>query len=137
MRPTWRIALILLLAAGGCSAPRIIPAGGRVTYKGQGVPSTLVTFIPDDGNRPSKAITDDQGNFKLLFSKSQEGVMRGKCTVVLRYEMSAEEETKMIPPKASREVKAVIAKYSDEKASPLHFDVEKPGQHIDICSGSA
>lgn len=123
--------LLLLLAAGGCGSG-LVSATGRLTYKGQPVPSTLVTFMPDDGGRPSHGLTDDEGNFTVTYSRTQKGISRGGHTVFLRYDVSAEEETHAIPPKASKELKAVIAKYGDPKTSGLHYDISKNGQFIAI-----
>jgi hypothetical protein len=36
------------------------------------------------------------------------------------------------PPKASKELKAVIAKYAESKTSKLHFEVKKDGDFFDI-----
>lgn len=52
--------------------------------------------------------------------------------MALRYLQSAEEELHQIPPKASRELKEVIAKYNDASKSPLHYDVTTNGQFIEI-----
>jgi len=45
---------------------------GRLTYKGEPVPSTTVKFCPDEeGKRPSQGVTDDQGNFTLTNSMTE------------------------------------------------------------------
>jgi hypothetical protein len=106
---------------------------GRLTYKGQPVPSTLITFHPDEeGKRPSHGLTDDNGHFELKYSISEVGALPGKHTVFLKYHLSAEEEMHNIPPKASKEQKAVIAKYGNLSTSPLHYEITKNGQVIDI-----
>src|SRR5207237_1175508 len=103
------------------------------TYKGQPVPSTYVIFHPDEpGKRDSHGLTDDNGNFVLTYSKSEKGVLRGKHTVVLKYYVSADEETGKTPPKASKELKAVIARYGDAKKSTLPAEVTKNGQIFDL-----
>src|SRR5205823_1988761 len=108
----------VLFAVSGCDGP-LVTATGRVTYKGQPVPSTRVTFWPqEEGKRASVAVTDDDGNFRLKYSTTEDGVLRGQHTVFLRYHMSVEEELHKIPPKASKELKAVIAKYEVLKTSP-------------------
>ena len=50
----------------------------------------------------------------------------------LTYVPSNEEENKQIPPKASKELKAVIARYEDPKKSPLHYEIAKSGQFLEI-----
>ena len=125
------LGLVLVLAAG-CGGPRFVKVTGKVLYKGQPVPSTQVRFMPDNGERPSNGLTDDDGNFHLRNSRTQEGAPPGGYTVFLTYVPSNEEENKQIPPKASKELRAVIAKYGDPKTSGLHYEISKNGQHIEI-----
>jgi hypothetical protein len=125
-------ALALLLAVCGCGGKRLVTAKGQLTYKGKPVPSTRVTFLPDDGGRPSHGTTDDDGHFTLKFSRTAVGVTPGKHTVFLRYDISADEEMGKIKPKASRQLKEVIASYGDPKNSPLHYEVTKDGDFFDI-----
>lgn len=126
------IAMVLFFAASGCGGSRLVNATGKVTYQGRPVPSTLVTFQPADGGRPSKGVTDDNGNFALAYSRDEPGVGRGPHAVLLTYYVGPEEEMGTIKPKASKELKAIIAKYGDPKAPALSFDVTKNGQFFDI-----
>ena len=132
VRHAWSVAAALVVAAGGCGAPRFVEVSGKLTHKGQPVPSTQVTFMPDDGSRPSKGLTGDDGNFTLRYSRTQSGATRGPCTVFLTYVVSNEEELKQIPPKASKELKAVINRYSDPKTSGLHVEIAKSGQFVPV-----
>jgi len=125
----------LLLAASGCSKSDLVEATGRLTYKGQPVPSTYVFFHPDDqAKRTSQGLTDDEGNFKLTNSRTAAGVFRGHHTVTLKYYVSADEEMRKTPPKANRELQAVIAKYGDVHSAPKewHVEVTKSGQFFDL-----
>jgi hypothetical protein len=130
----WRwVALALLLAASGCSGSGLVSASGRLTYKGQPVPSTYVHFWPEEeGKRESTGLTDDNGNFKLEFSRTEEGVLRGKHIVYLHYYVDVDEELGRRPPKASKELKAVIAKYGSQSTSPLRYEITRSGQFIEI-----
>ena len=133
---TWwyLVALALLAGVSGCNS-KLVPLTGRLTYKGESVPSTQVFFQPDDGSRKSVGLTDDNGKFQLRYSLSEEGVTRGRHTVYLRYTPSAEEELGKAPPKASKELQAVIAKYRDPAKSDLHVEVTKSGQDVEIKLG--
>jgi hypothetical protein len=132
-RKTWPLAaLALVLAAAGCGSSRLVKVTGRLTYKGQPVPSTRVTFWPDEGGRRSTGVTDDNGYFSLKYSRTEQGVTRGRHTVYLTYEVSNEEELGQIAPKASKELKEVIARHGDLKTSKLHYEVKGNGQVIDI-----
>jgi hypothetical protein len=126
-------ALALPLAGAGCNRSGLVEVRGRLVYKGRGVPSTLVTFQPDDGSRASKAVTDDDGEFQLRYSRQESGVTRGRHTVYLSYVVSADEELKRTKvPKVPREVQAVIARYRDAATSDLHYEVTESGQFIEI-----
>src|SRR5262249_30720877 len=99
------------------------------------------SFMPSNGIPPTTAqggfvapatFTDDDGHFKLLFSRTEEGVLRGQHTVFLKYYVGVDEELHKIPSKVSKELKAIIAKYGDLKTSRLHYEVSKNGQFFDI-----
>src|SRR5262245_57849495 len=131
--PRHFLVLALLFSLGGCGRSGLFNATGRLTYKGQPVPSTYVTFQPEEpGKRASHGLTDDNGNFKLSFSRTETGVLSGRHAVVLKYYVSADEELHKTPSKASKEMKEGIAKYGDAKTSPLHYEVTTNGQFFDI-----
>jgi hypothetical protein len=52
--------------------------------------------------------------------------------VFLKYEVSAEEETHQIQPKASRDLKAIINRYGDTNTSGLQYAITSSGQHFAI-----
>jgi hypothetical protein len=125
--------ILALLAAAGCNRSGLVKASGRLTYRGRPVPSTYLTFYPDDKNkRPSHALTDDSGNFTVTNSRSEVGLFLGRHTVALRYHLSNEEELGQAPPKAPKELKAVISRYGDPDRSPLHVEVTQGGQFLEI-----
>jgi hypothetical protein len=131
-RNAWFVAALpLIIAASGCGDGLVI-VKGRVTYQGQPVPSTQVTFLPDDGSRRSTGLTDENGNFTLRYSRQQPGVSCGKHTVLLNYVVGNAEYLGEAPAKASKELKAVISTYGDPKTSPLHYEVKSSGQFFDI-----
>ena len=125
-------ALALLLGVTGCNSSGLVEVTGRLTHNGRAVPSTRVYFQPDDGSRRSTGLTDDDGNFSLRFSSQQSGVKPGPHTVYVKYEVSADEETHQIQPKADKQLRAVIGRYSDPKNSALHYEVSRNGQHFNI-----
>ena len=123
----------MVLAVAGCGNQGLVNASGRLTHQGKPVPSTYVTFWPEEeGKRASTGLTDDDGNFTLSYSRQEPGVLVGRHKVFLKYDVSMDEELNKIPPKASKELKAVISKYGDVNTSPLKFEVTKNGQFIEI-----
>ncbi len=126
------LAVALLPVMSGCGTG-LLKVTGTVTFRGQPVPSTLVTFHPDtEGQRASHGLTDDEGNFVLSYSQGEMGVLPGRHIVTLRYHQSADEELHKVPAKASKELKAAIAHYGNAKTSTLHYDITENKQHIDI-----
>jgi hypothetical protein len=127
------VLVLVALAASGCGEPMFIKVTGRITYRGQPVKSTQLRFLPDNGERPSTGHTNDDGEFTVRYSRHQGGCPPGSYTVFLTYVPSNEEENHTGPPKESPEVRAVIARYGDSKTTPLHFDLTKDGQVLDIA----
>jgi hypothetical protein len=125
-------ALALAFTISGCGGSGRVEVTGRVLYQGKGVPSTQVTFYPDDGSRRSTAVTDDDGNFRLRYSRDESGVVLGKHTVTLKYIVGPEEELHKIPPKATKEQMAAIAKYKDIKTTTLHYEITGGGQFVEV-----
>ncbi|HEV8063103.1 MAG TPA: hypothetical protein VGP68_24695 [Gemmataceae bacterium] len=122
----------VLAALSGCSRSPLVQAKGRLTYKGKPVPSTYVIFHPlEEGKRESHGLTDDTGAFSLTFSRTEDGVYPGKHRIHLRYDQSADEELGKTPPKANKELRAVINKYGVGEKSPLTYEV-KGGEFFDI-----
>lgn len=128
------IFLILGIAVGGCGNKcGRVNATGRLTYKGKPVPSTYVIFQPvEPGKRASHGLTDDDGRFCLTYSRTESGVLLGLHKVYLKYFVTAEEELRAIPPKASKELKATIARFSDPGKSRLQYEIQSDGQYIEI-----
>lgn len=126
------LALAVIVAASGCGGPKFLKVTGRVTHKGQPVPNTQLRFMPDNGERPSTGLTGDDGTFTLRYSRNQGGVPPGSYIVFLAYVPSNEEENHTSPSKASKELKAVIAKYGDPKTTPLRYELNEDGQFLEI-----
>ncbi|TWT39327.1 carboxypeptidase-like regulatory domain-containing protein [Blastopirellula retiformator] len=67
-----------LLAFAGCggSTYDVAPVKGQVTLDGEPIPQTSVMFLPDSG-RPAVAITDEQGNYELAYTRDSRGAPPG------------------------------------------------------------
>jgi len=65
----------------GCSDSQIGDVYGTVTLDGQPVQGAMVLFEPVEQGRPSLAITDSAGDYRLNFSADQRGAAIGDYTV--------------------------------------------------------
>ncbi len=135
LRKRWHLlALAFLVGLSGCSGSRLVKVTGRVTHNGQPVPSTVVRFLPEDmqSGRVSEGMTDENGRFTLRASRKEPGILCGKYSVFLRYAPSGDEESGTTPPKASEELKEVIARYADPRTSGLRYEVTKNDEYFEI-----
>jgi hypothetical protein len=136
LQPGWYLAALLIggmvFAAAGCSKgddEKLAPVAGKVTVNGKPLTTGSVSFRPDAarGNKsqhqPNGAI-DAEGNYELLVPPAKKGAPRGQYKVVV---------TAYDNPMPNKPLKSFIhMKYSDEKTTPLKFDVienPEPGRY--------
>jgi hypothetical protein len=82
-----KLALFAAVALGGCSgcgssgAPAsvstLVPAKGKVTFKGQPLTSGTIRFEPDDFGRAASGTIQPDGSFVLSTLKDGDGVVPG------------------------------------------------------------
>ena len=87
MARMWAGLLSLVLLAGCGERPRLVPATGKITHKGQPLTAGSVIFVPDAGNawakdNPSSLLQTD-GTFTMKTFPFGEGVSPGKYKVTL------------------------------------------------------
>jgi hypothetical protein len=81
-------AAFLLGACSGCGAPAgtlasLVPAKGKVTYKGQPLTQGNVHFEPDGYGRPASGTLQSDGTFVLSTLKDGDGVVMGSHRVFI------------------------------------------------------
>lgn len=65
-RALFAALLFAAVMSAGCSnEPKLVTAGGTVTYEQKPVPGADVVFVPDAGGPPVIGRTDDQGRFSV------------------------------------------------------------------------
>jgi len=79
------VAVTLVVAGGaGCGGPampKVYPATGTVTWKGEPLADATVSFVPSVG-APSDGKTDAQGKFTIM-TNGQPGARAGACKVTV------------------------------------------------------
>ncbi len=128
--------LCLSLLLLGCSrgGPEVVPIEGTVTHNGEPVPSLRVYFVPTDG-RPSWAISDQNGRFKLDYDAEHTGAKVGTHTIWVLDESSNVDPTVAMSggarPKRSPAINEIVAKYGREK-STLQVEVKKADRNFQL-----
>lgn len=75
----WHPLILLTLLFIGCGSP-FGEVTGKVTLDGQPLPGATVEFSPADGS-PAYGVTNEAGEYKLLWSSNQSGAQLGKHRV--------------------------------------------------------
>ncbi len=80
------IVILACFALAGCSGrPKNVARSvtGKVTVGGQPVANARIIFTPKEDGSPSVGKTDDQGNYKLSWSRGIDGAQVGESTVTI------------------------------------------------------
>lgn len=78
------VAILLVLAAGGCSSKiRLAEVGGSVTKAGKPQKNVWVQFAPAKGGRPAEGRTNGEGRYKLDYSRGRQGAPLGTHRVMV------------------------------------------------------
>ena len=123
------IATMALYSLAGCTHnpanyPDTAPVTGTVTLDGQPLEGATVNFKPGGGGRPSRGITDADGNYELMYSGTVQGAMLGTHTVsILKEEDPQDEEADTVQ---------VVPERYFGKDSELSAEVENAKNSIDF-----
>jgi hypothetical protein len=138
-RRTWVLLLLAMLLAGcGSGRPALVPVEGTVILDGEPVEGAIVAFQmidpPPDYRRPSSAITDAAGKFRVQTYQAGDGLPRGRYKVVivkqeplqpLGEDFDAETGTVDGRPIQYKEV--IPARYGDPETTDLEAEVTPQG----------
>lgn len=111
--------LVMLAGCGRRDLPDLAPVSGKVTMDGKPLVGVLVSFYPENG-RPGTAVTDDEGNYELMYIQGERGTKVG---------MNRIEITTIWPDgePGPGEKETIPATYNTN--STLTYDV-KPGKNV-------
>jgi hypothetical protein len=130
-------ALLLAFLVLGCGdrQEQLVDVKGTVKRGGKPVPNLVVNFVPEKGP-PAMAVTDEQGQYKLLGVTGQEGVIVGNHKVFVKLKTArskedTEEQQRLATMRADPEIQAILQKYGNVDSTPLHYEI-KNNQTIDI-----
>ena len=127
--------LLGLFTGCGPSGPQIVEIEGTVTHNGEPVPNLRIYFEPAKG-RPSWAISDGTGHFKLDYDLDFDGALVGQHTVWVVDEGSNVDPTAIAAgakmPKRNPNVAKIIEKYGKLETSPKKVEVTKADRNFKL-----
>jgi len=120
--------LAIIAFASGCGnpsgdQPELAPVTGTVTMNGQPLAGASVRFYPSEG-RPSAGVTNDQGEYELVYLQGNKGAIIGSHTV----RISTQDEEN--DPMGEQNTETVPARYNRE--TTLSATVENKSNAIDF-----
>ncbi|EAQ77060.1 carboxypeptidase-like regulatory domain-containing protein [Blastopirellula marina] len=115
------LAVGILLLGCGPSGPATGLVSGAITLDGKPLPKAEVVFYPDAG-RASSGVTDDTGQYELMFTYDTRGCLPGEHQVVVSTRVLSSDE-----PDAVRMPELIPRKY--RKKGELTASVE-PGTNV-------
>ncbi|QDU38009.1 hypothetical protein Mal4_23290 [Maioricimonas rarisocia] len=77
------VLLALLVVVCGCRGANdgLGSVSGRITLDGEPLPNAMVEFAPVNGGSVAYGRTDDDGDYEMMFSRTQEGASIGENIV--------------------------------------------------------
>lgn len=84
------------LAFAGCGegGPELGRVTGTVTMDGDPLPNALVTFVPQEGGRASTGVTNENGEYELIY-QNRKGALLGQHKVTVTTMRQAEAAPEM------------------------------------------
>ncbi len=130
-------ALIALgcIGCGRDSGPSLVDISGTLSRHGEPLAGYGVQFIPESG-RPSDAVTDANGQYRLQYTANRKGAVLGRHRVIITSFQTSDDELQAaidegryrdIPP----EIGDILKRYGDLNSTPLQFDISE-AQVLDI-----
>jgi hypothetical protein len=130
-RALFFVGIFLIAGSVGCDGgPKLVKAGGTVTYKNKPVPGADIIMMSDASSSPSMARTDDQGRFTVT-TNGKPGALVGSYRVAItaarnKREVSAGEALAMTSEQiAANREDLIPIKYNNFESSGLTADVGK------------
>jgi hypothetical protein len=117
-------ACIFIFGCGGNTGPAMGTVHGRVTLDGSPLGNAMVVFTPEHG-RPANSMTNENGEYSLVYSQSAKGAAVGQYTVQIT---TGREEGYAEGVKVSDAVKEVVPDKYNSK-SELKVEV-KAGDNV-------
>ena len=90
---------LLVLSGCGGDLPKLGTVKGKVTFDGKPLANAGVVFTPIDGGRQSMAMTDQDGNYELVYLRDIPGAKVGQHGVQITAADGESAKQEPIPPR--------------------------------------
>lgn len=121
----------------GCNSggENIVPVSGKVTRNGEPVPGVWVTFTPTTQGRPSMGIADENGNYRLTYSRDYKGALVGEHNVTILFRASSmqEEQAMARGKKLHPDQAEIMKKYGSGGTDQIKVNVSSDNTEIDLA----
>ena len=125
----------LLLSCYGCvDSGNVGTVEGVVTVDGVPADRATIQFHPTGPGRTSIGYTDENGHYRLVYTKDEKGALIGEHKVTISTEL---EEDHLYGADTEERAETMPAKYLDENKTDLTANVEKGNNEIDFELKSA
>lgn len=130
-------AVLMCGCGSGSDRPELQPVEGTVTLDGKPVNGATVLFQPANG-RPSKGVTDESGQYELIYRPGVEGAVLGthKVSISTYREARPDAEDPALQAEQKETIPAqynvnttLTAEVKADNSDPINFDL-KPGGTI-------
>lgn len=115
------VAAFLAIGCGGGDGPSLVPVEGSVTLDGQPLAEARIIFRPAEGGRPSNAVTDSDGNYKLQYTEDRIGALPGKHSVSISTFVEADPDSSDPVTKTGRR-ESLSPKYNTQTTLQAELD---------------
>ncbi len=132
------VGAIIVLGGVGCgrdSGPPLVDISGTLSRHGEPLAGYGLQFIPESG-RPSDAITDGNGQYKLQYTADRTGAVVGRHQVIITSYQTPDNELQAAIDEGRyrdipTEIGDILKRYGDLNSTPLQFEISE-SQVLDI-----
>jgi hypothetical protein len=129
------VAVLGLFIGCGPGGPELGRVTGKVTLDGKPVPNAMITYYPQFAGSTSYGVTDQDGNYKMKYTDSDEGAMVGKFHVGIQTKRMTREDMPdgMKPEEFNKLASSFVElpkKYKNKEA--IEVEVKRGSNTIDL-----
>lgn len=114
----------IICSSMGCGSNDYGSVTGTVRAEGKPLANAMVSFTPEPSGRPSSGLTDENGVYKLIYSRDQKGALIGQHIVRVSTAVAQGDEGKMSKEKLPAKYNIASEIKKEVKAGKNVIDIE-------------